>query len=270
MKYGFIGLGNMGSAILNGMLKSPDFSASDITGFDVDPVKLAKIAEETGITVCDNCNDTVEKSDVIILAVKPQQLTAVLSEISELPGLGGKLFISIAAGFPIERITYLLSEPEVAVIRAMPNLNATVGEAITALCQNSPATEEQMDIAKAVFSSVGEVVLLDEKYLGAFSAVAGASPAFSFMYMDALAMAAVQAGIPRALAEKIAIQAVKGSAANAAASGEHFDALRDRVCSPAGTTIEGVTVLEENGFKGTIMNAVRAVIDKDDILAGKS
>ena len=90
------------------------------------------------------------------------------------------------------------------------------------------------------------------------------------MYLDALAMAGVQAGIPRKLAEKIAIQAVKGSSVNAAASGDHFDVLRDRVCSPAGTTIEGVTVLEENGFKGTVMNAVRAVIEKDDIIAGKS
>lgn len=267
MKYGFIGLGNMGSAIVNGMLKSPFFSAEDITGYDVDPAKLKEIAENTGISVCDSCVETVDKSDVVILAVKPQQLTAVLEQIAGLNGLADKLFISIAAGFPISRIVSLLRLPTANVIRVMPNLNAAVGEAITALCQNVLSAENHMDIAKAIFSSVGETVELDEHLFGAFSAVAGASPAFSFMYMDALAMAGVQAGIPRKLAEKIAIQAVKGSSVNAAASGEHFDALRDRVCSPAGTTIEGVTVLEENGFKGSVMNAVRAVIEKDEKLS---
>ena len=267
MEYGFIGLGNMGSAILNGMLKSPSFSAEDITGYDVDPAKLKEIAENTSISVCDSCMDTVNKSDVVILAVKPQQLTSVLEEISGLNGLADKLFISIAAGFPISRITSILRLPTANVIRAMPNLNASVGEAITALCQSILSHEDHMEVAKEIFSSVGEVVLLDEHLFGAFSAVAGASPAFTFMYMDALAMAGVQAGIPRKLAEKIAVQAVKGSAVNAAVSDEHFDTLRDRVCSPAGTTIEGVTVLEDNSFKGTVMNAVRAVIDKDSSLS---
>ncbi len=267
MKYGFIGMGNMGSAILYGMLKTGNFSSDDIIGFDVDRNRAQSIAEETGISICSSCSETASESDVIILAVKPQQLPAVLKEISELQGLEKKLFLSIAAGFPITRIIYLLLEPSASVIRAMPNLNASVGEAITALCQDSPATKEQMEIARSVFSSVGEVVLLPEKHLGVFSAVAGASPAFTFMYMDALAMAGVQAGLPRSLAEKIAIQAVKGSSVNASLSEEHLDALRDRVCSPAGTTIEGVTVLEENGFKGSVMRAVRSVIEKDEKLS---
>ena len=267
MKYGFIGMGNMGSAILYGMLKTGNFSSDDIIGFDVDRNVAQSIAEETWIRICSSCSETASESDVIILAVKPQQLPAVLKEISELQGLEKKLFLSIAAGFPITRIIYLLLEPSASVIRAMPNLNASVGEAITALCQDSPATKEQMEIARSVFSSVGEVVLLPEKHLGVFSAVAGASPAFTFMYMDALAMAGVQAGLPRSLAEKIAIQAVKGSSVNASLSEEHLDALRDRVCSPAGTTIEGVTVLEENGFKGSVMRAVRSVIEKDEKLS---
>lgn len=266
MKYGFIGLGNMGSAILNGMLKSPSFSAEDIMGYDVDPAKLKEIAENTGISACDSCVETADKSDVVILAVKPQQLTSVLEKITILNSLPDKLFISIAAGFPISRITSILRLPTANVIRAMPNLNAAIGEAITALCQNILSPEDHMEIANEIFSSVGEVVLLDEHLFGAFSAVAGASPAFTFMYMDALAMAGVQAGIPRKLAEKIVIQAVKGSAVNAAASEEHFDVLRDRVCSPAGTTIEGVIVLEGNGFKGTVMDAVKAVTEKDNNL----
>ena len=114
---------------------------------------------------------------------------------------------------------------------------------------------------------MGETALLTEKLLGAFSAVAGASPAFTFMYADALAMAGVQAGIPRDLSLKIALQAIKGSCINASVSSEHPDLLRDRVCSPGGTTIEGVTVLEEDGFKGTVMDAIRAVIEKDELLS---
>lgn len=267
MRYGFIGLGNMGSAIQRGMVKSPVFSSGDITGFDVDAAKAQAVSAEAGTSVSGSCTEAVIDSDVIILAVKPQQLPSVLEEISSLDGLRDKLFISIAAGFPISRIQELLGDPSVPVIRVMPNLNASVGEAITAICQDSPASDEQLKTAEEIFSSVGEVVRLAEHLLGAFSAVAGASPAFTFMYMDALAMAGVQAGIPRSLAERIAIQAVKGSSVNAAASSEHFDTLRDRVCSPAGTTIEGVTVLEEDGFKGTVMDAVRAVIEKDRLMS---
>lgn len=269
MRYGFIGLGNMGGAILRGMIVCGRFRAEDITGFDADAQKLRSVAEETGINEGSGCRETAEKSDVILLAVKPQQLPGVLSEISGTEGLTDKLFISIAAGFPVERIVSMLGQPTVSVIRAMPNLNASVGEAITALCQDSPASEEQLETAKDVFESVGDVVLLPERQLGTFSAVAGASPAFTFMYADALAMAGVQAGLPRDLSVRIALQAVKGSAVNAIRSSEHLDSLRDRVCSPGGTTIEGVTVLEENGFKGTVMDAIRAVIDKDDKLSAR-
>lgn len=269
MRYGFIGLGNMGGAILRGMIACGRFPAESVTGFDADEQKIREFAEETGIREGKNCIGIAEDSDVIVLAVKPQQLPGVLAEIAGVNRLTEKLFISIAAGFPIERIVSLLGQPSVSVIRAMPNLNAAVREAITALCQDSPASEEQFETARAVFESVGDVVMLPERQLGVFSAVAGASPAFTFMYADALAMAGVQAGLPRDLSVRIALQAVKGSAVNAVGSSEHLDSLRDRVCSPGGTTIEGVTVLEENGFKGIVMDAIRAVIDKDDMLSGR-
>ena len=267
MNYGFIGLGNMGGAILRGMVSCGSFTEDRILGYDSDAAKLERFKSEAGITACSSAEIVVDESDYILLAVKPQQLPDVLKQVRFTDGIENKLFLSIAAGFPIEKIVDLLGEPEVSVIRAMPNLNAAVGEAITALCQDSPASAEELKIAERVFSSVGEVVILPEKLLGAFSAVAGASPAFTFMYADALAMAGVQAGIPRDLSVKIALQAIKGSCINASASGEHLDLLRDRVCSPGGTTIEGVTVLEEDGFKGTVMDAVRAVIEKDDLLA---
>jgi len=267
MRYGFIGLGNMGGAILRGMVSCGNFAEDSIFGFDSDKNKLESAAKDTGLIPCASAEDLVAESDVVILAVKPQQLAGVLTQIIDVKGLPEKLFVSIAAGYPIQRIRKLLLNSKVSVIRAMPNLNAAVGEAITAICQDSPATESQFGIAEKIFSSVGETVLLTEKLLGAFSAVAGASPAFTFMYADALAMAGVQAGIPRDLSLKIALQAIKGSCINASASSEHPDLLRDRVCSPGGTTIEGVTVLEEDGFKGTVMDAVRAVIEKDELLS---
>ena len=267
MKYGFIGLGNMGGAILRGMVSCGNFAEDTILGFDSDQNKLETTAKETGLISSSSTKELVKESDIVILAVKPQQLASVLSQIIDVQDLQEKLFISIAAGYPIQRIRKLLLNSKVPVIRVMPNLNASVGEAITAICQDSPASEEQFRIADKIFSSVGETVLLTEKLLGAFSAVAGASPAFTFMYADALAMAGVQAGIPRDLSLKIALQAIKGSCINASTSSEHPDLLRDRVCSPGGTTIEGVTVLEEDGFKGTVMDAVRAVIEKDELLS---
>ncbi|MBQ8995609.1 MAG: pyrroline-5-carboxylate reductase [Oscillospiraceae bacterium] len=267
MTYGFIGLGNMGGAILRGMLTSRRYPATSVFGYDTDPEKLASFSNGFGITACDSFNDVVEHADTILFAVKPQQLPDVLTSISRMERLDDKLFLSIAAGFPIQKILSLLGLPDASVVRAMPNLNAQVGEAITAVCSDSPASSDQITIAKEVFSSVGEVVLLPEKLLAAFSAVAGASPAFTFMYADALAMAGVQAGIPRDLSYKIALQSIKGSSINASLSKDHPDTLRDRVCSPGGTTIEGVTVLEENGFKGSVMDAIRAVIEKDEKLA---
>lgn len=267
MKYGFIGMGNMGGAILRGMVSCGRFSEDQIFGFDSDTRKLEALTEETGITACTSAQELTALSEVVILAVKPQQLPGVLKDIALMADKEDILFISIAAGFPISRIRDLLGDPDSSVIRTMPNLNASVGEAITAICQDSPAAEDQFKTTEGIFSSVGETVYLPEKLLGAFSAVAGASPAFTFMYADALAMAGVQAGIPRDLSIKIALQAIKGSCINASLSGEHPDLMRDRVCSPGGTTIEGVTVLEENGFKGTVMDAVRAVIEKDDLLS---
>jgi len=268
MTYGFIGLGNMGGAILRGMVAGGRFSPGSIAGYDVDSEKTKKIAQETGIAVCRTCRETAEKSDVVILAVKPQYLPGVLEELAAADGVEDKLFISIAAGFPKQRIFEMLGGGGVSVVRAMPNLNAAVGEAITAVCEDSMATAEQIETAREVFESVGETVMLPERLIAAFSAVAGASPAFTFMYADALAMAGVRAGIPRDIAQKAALQAVKGSAVNAMQSNEHPDTLRDRVCSPGGTTIEGVAVLEERGFKGAVMDAVKAVIEKDEKMAG--
>jgi pyrroline-5-carboxylate reductase len=258
MKYGFIGLGNMGTAIMQGMRKGR-YANETILGFDISEDRNKEVSEKLSVTVLP-LKELAKEADVIVLAVKPQYMNDVLQDINTI-SLKDKLFISIAAG--LETAYFESSLPEARVVRVMPNLNAANAEAISAVCGGSTATESDIVIAEEIFASVGETVRVSEKLVPAFSAVAGASPAFVFEFTDALAMAAVQAGIPRALAYKIAAQAVKGSAVTMQRSEEHPDALRDKVCSPGGTTIEGIAVLEKNSFKGIVMEAVEAVIEKD-------
>ena len=262
MKYGMIGLGNMGGAVLKGMLVSGSFAQDEICGFDrleekCDTYKAA------GVKISDSIEETASGSDVLILAVKPQQMPDVLNEVKKC-NMSGKLVISIAAGLTTEYFEKQL--PGSRVVRAMPNLNAVYREAVTALCAGESAGEEDLAAAEKIFGSVGTAVRIAESQFAVFSAVAGASPAFVFMFADALAMAGVRAGLPRDLAQKIAAAAVRGSGTTLQESGEHPSVLRDRVCSPGGTTIEGVRVLEEEGMVGDIMDAVAAVIEKDRTL----
>ena len=258
MKYGFIGLGNMGTAIMQGM-RNGSYANETIFGYDISEDRNEYVSKQLSITIVP-LKELVKEADVIVLAVKPQYMNDVLQEIKTI-SLKDKLFISIAAG--LETSYFEKNLPEARVVRVMPNLNAAYAEAISAVCDGSTATEEDIQVAEGIFESVGETVRIAEKLVPAFSAVAGASPAFVFEFSDALAMAAVQAGIPRALAFKIATQAVKGSAVTMQKSSEHPGSLRDKVCSPGGTTIEGIAVLEKNSFKGTVMSAVEAVIEKD-------
>ena len=262
MRYGFIGLGNMGGAIVKGILSGDSFSDDEVYGYDVDSVKAEQLYEEAGVSLCGSIQDLAGHSDVIILAVKPQYMQSVLDELKPLD-IDGCLIISIAAGLQTEYFEKELKDNGVRIVRAMPNLNASYHDAIVGICGGSDAVEADIETAERIFASVGTTVRIDEHHFPVFSAIAGASPAFTFMYADALAMAAVKAGIPRATAYQIAAAAIRGSGTTLMKSNEHPDALRDKVCSPGGTTIEGVTVLEQNSFKGMIIDAVDAVIEKD-------
>lgn len=258
MKYGFIGSGNMGGAIMKGMIAAnPKVT---IYAYDIDKNKVLALNKKIKYL---KLEDLVKQADVIVLAVKPQMMEDVLDDIKKLD-YKNKLFISIAAGLKCEYFEEELGKCH--VVRAMPNLNAIYREAISAVCKGKYATNKELDCAKGIFDSIGETIEIKEKQFAAFSAVAGASPAYTFMYADALALSAVRAGIPRNIAIKVAAQAIKGSAITILESGEHPDSLRDKVCSPGGTTIEGVKELEENGFKGIIMEAIDEVIEKDEEL----
>ena len=264
MTYGFIGLGNMASAILGGMAKSGNFPAGTVYGYTRSPEKTARLAQETGLMPCVSALETAQKADVIILAVKPQMMEGVLSAIA--PAVTEeKLVISIAAGKPTSYYEAALGH--VPVVRVMPNINARVLAATTAVCKGAYAGDGHLDIAMGLFETVGSVYALTEAQFPAFSAIGGASGAFIHLYIDALASAGVQAGLPRTLAQDIACQTVLGSAKLTQESGEHPVALMDQVCSPGGTTIEGVHTLKRLGFETAVQQAIRAIIEKDRRLA---
>lgn len=260
MIYGFIGLGNMASAILRGMASSGRFPQGSLWGYNRSPEKGLALQRELGLQLCESERAVTEKADVVVLAVKPQMLEGVLAKIG--PAIGGeKLVLTIAAGK--ETGWYEERLGEVPVVRVMPNINARVGLSVSALCGGRYARPEHLGIAREMFETVGAVYDVEERLFSAFSAIGGASGAFVHLYIDALASAGVQAGLPRPLSEDIACQVVEGSARLTAESPEHPIALLDQVCSPGGTTIEGVHALKRLGFEAAVQQAVRAVIEKD-------
>lgn len=260
MKYGFIGLGNMASAIIRGMYNNGFFIENTVLGHNRTSTKTDILAEETGLIPCSSNMEVVEKSDVVILAVKPQFMEEVLNEIS--PAVSSdKLFITVAAGKTLDWYApYLKNCP---VIRAMPNINAVVGMSATAVTPNAISTTEQVNIAVEMFSAIGEVYPISEKLFSAFSALCGSSVAFTFMYMDALASAGVKAGFPKKQALEFAMQSVAGCAVMLSASGKSPSELVDMICSPGGTTIEGVHKIRELGFENAVYKGIDAIIEKD-------
>lgn len=264
MTYGFIGLGNMASAILRGMANSGAFPAGTLGGYNRSPEKTRKLADEIGLVPLDSAAQTAEWADVIVLAVKPQMMGEVLPQIA--PAVTAeKLVVSIAAGKPTG--FYEAALGKVPVVRVMPNINAKVLAATTAVCKGAYATDAHLDTVKRLFETVGSVFVLPEAQFPAFSAIGGASGAFVHLYIDALASAGVKAGLPRAMAQEIACQTVLGSAKLTQESTEHPITLMDQVCSPGGTTIEGVHVLKRLGFEAAVHEAIDAIIQKDRKLA---
>ena len=255
-KYGFLGLGNMASAIIAGMKKSGKYDSKDIFGFDT----LSGKAEECGVTACDSIESLCKTVDILVLAVKPQILPKVLPAVKE--NAEGTLIVSIAAGKTISYLADALCE-NAPIIRVMPNINARVGAATVAFCANQFVKCEQKKLVEEMLLTTGITFELAENMFSVFTALAGSSPAFTYIYIDALARAAVEAGMPKAQALEIAASSVFGSAKLVMETKEHPYVLADSVCSPGGTTIEGVLALQENAFESTVHKAVLAVVDKD-------
>lgn len=255
----FIGCGNMGGALAKAAAKSPRTDRLLLSNRTTE--KAARLAEELGAEVCSNA-DAAREADVLFLAVKPQGLEAMVAGIrGELSARKRVLIVSMAAGWTLEELTALLGAQP--VVRIMPNIPVAVGGGVTMLCASDAVTEQEKALVKELLAASGMVSELSEPLMEAASGVTGCGPAFAAMFVDALADGAVACGLPRKEAIAYAAQMMKGTAELLLQSGEHPDALRDRVCSPGGSTIQGVRKLEEGAFRAAVMNAVIATWEKE-------
>lgn len=266
-KIGFIGIGKMGEALIKGILHSRLVPPSNIYASDLDYVKLQLMEKDYGIIACeDNC-DTVEKSDIIIIAVKPNIVPVVLEEIKE--SLKNRLIISIAAGVSID--TYENALPAgTKVVRVMPNIAATVKEAVSSICLGTAVSREDTDVAVDVFNAIGRTIILPEHLMDAVTGLSGSGPAYIFMIIEALADGGVHEGLDRKTSRLLAAQTVLGAAKMVLDDGTHTADLKDMVTSPGGTTIRGIRVMEQYGVRVAMMNAVIAASERSRELGKKS
>lgn len=260
MKTGFIGLGNMAKAMIGGMLKEHIAASEDIIGSAKTKETLQRMQKEYGIQVREDNRRTAREADVIILAVKPLFLQEVIREIREEINKD-KLVISIAAGKTLSWIEGEFGK-EIKLVRCMPNTPALVGEGCTGICFNSLVTAKEEAFCLKLMASFGRADIVPERLMDAVGGVSGSSPAFVFLLIEALADGAVLAGMPRRQAYEFAAQSVLGSARMVLETGLHPGELKDMVCSPGGTTIEGIRVLEEKGMRAAVMDAVTACVEK--------
>ncbi|SEG01214.1 pyrroline-5-carboxylate reductase [Eubacterium ruminantium] len=259
MKLGFIGAGNMASAIIGGIIKKGIYTPREIICST--PVEAErKMAEESfGVNTTADNKTVVKEARIIFIAVKPQVIPIVAEEIKGCD-LENKLIISIVAGKSIEWYENAFGR-QLKLVRAMPNTPALVGEGMSAASPSSLVTEEELDQAVAILSAFGRTEVVPEKLMEAVVSVSGSSPAYIFILIEAMADGAVRLGMPRAQAYEFAAQAVYGSAKMVLETGKHPAELKDMVCSPGGTTIEAVRVLEECGFRSSIIEAMEACAD---------
>ncbi|MCK6549697.1 pyrroline-5-carboxylate reductase [Myxococcota bacterium] len=264
-KIAIIGCGNMGLALMKGMIDSKAVPPENIIVKNKRIEKSEALAKEYGVRVAKTAVEAVESADVILLAVKPQIFSKVLHEIKH--HVDKALLISVAAGISTGRIEAELGGTP-RVIRTMPNTPALVKEGATAISAGENATDDDVNLAKTVFSKISRVVVVDEVHLDAVTGLSGSGPAYVFLIIEAFADAGVKVGLSREIAMELAVQTLKGSAAMLQQTKEHPGKLKDQVTSPGGTAIAGLHTLEEGGLRTTIMNAVEAATNRAKELGG--
>lgn len=265
MNIGIIGAGNMSSALAGGLIASEIIRPDELSISDKNPDSLLKWQTKGVFTTEDNA-EVLKHSDIVIFAVKPNILPLVLEEAKAFTL--NKIFISIAAGVTIETMEGTLGR-NVKIIRAMPNTPAKVNCGMTVIAPNRNITKEELELAENILSGVGEVVVLEEKYINAATALHGSSPAYVYMLIDAMADSGVRYGIPKDIALRLAAKAVEGSAKMVLETKEHPGVLKDAVCSPGGTTIAAVCELERKGFGPAVDSAIDACVKRADEMSNK-
>lgn len=266
MKLAFIGGGVMGEAMMRGILAKGLAMPQDIIVSDVDQERLSALSQCYGIRTSANSRQGVEGSEVIVIAVKPQNLAELMPEL-EGRFAPGQLLLSIIAGAAINTIAKGLGHD--SVVRAMPNTPAQIGEGITVWTASSEVSQSQKEMARSILGALGrEIYVPDEKYLDMATAVSGSGPAYIFLVMEALIDAAERIGLPREMAEELVLGTVLGAARLAQETGRHPMELREMATSPGGTTAEGIFKLEEGGLRALLAGAVAAAYEKAKELGG--
>ena len=261
---GILGTGNMGEALIHGLLHGHLCRPDQIFCSDVRPERLKAIREKHGVKTTSHNAEVVKQSEIIILSVKPQILKQVVDEIAKYLDLS-KLIISIAAGVSLDAIE-ACARKDLKLIRVMPNICVSVREGVSAIAGGKHASKEDLMMAKTIFDSVGKSLFVEEYLLDAVTGLSGSGPAYIFLIIDALADAGVKVGLSRDDALILASQTVLGAAKMLIETGEHPGKLKDMVTSPGGTAIAGLHTLEEGGLRTTLINAVEVATQRSKVL----
>ncbi len=263
-KIGFIGCGNMARAMITGLLNSNIAVPGSITASNSTVCKLEAIKQDYGIETTSDNKVAARFADILVLSVKPNKYKGVIEEIKN-DVKKDAIIVTIAAGIRIRTVEASFGK-ELKVVRAMPNIPAVVGEAMTALCCNGQVAEEELKIIHDIFSSFGLVEIIDEELLDVVTAVSASSPALVYMFIEALTDGAVLKGLSRDKAYRMVSQAVLGAAKMVLVTGKHPGQLKDSVCSAGGTAIEAVYSLEKKGFRGHVIEAIQRCTEKAEKL----
>ena len=258
--FGFLGAGRMATALAGGMVQADLVKGRQLVASDVVSKTLKAFAKATGGKALKTNGEVLRKADVVIIAVKPHQVTNLLRDLAS-EAKSHHLFISIAAGVTLEQLEKSLGD-KVRVIRVMPNAPALVGEGAAGFARGTRAKVADAKLTQHILEAVGVAVEVPERLINAVTGLSGSGPAYGFQMIEAMSDGAVAAGLPRELATPLAAQTLLGAAKMVLETGEHPGKLKDMVTSPGGTTIEGLHEMEAAGVRDGLMNAVRAATDK--------
>jgi pyrroline-5-carboxylate reductase len=265
---GFIGSGNMGEALIKGLLKSGMAASHQVLANDIRTFRLDYIKETYGVSVYADLAEMAVRCHILVLAVKPQDVPAALKTVASLAWPPERLLISIAAGVTLTALEGALPAGS-RVIRVMPNTPALILSGATAMARGTHALDRDMELAAEIFNAVGRVVIVQEKVMDTVTGLSGSGPAYVFLFIEALTDAGVRMGLARDVAGLLAVQTVIGAARMVVEMNERPAVLKEMVTSPGGTTMAGLHVLEKGGMRGLIMSAVEAATLRSQEL-GKS
>lgn len=266
LRIAVLGAGKMGGILLQAFLRSGLFGDNRIAATVAHDLRAEALSKQLGVAVTTDNRTAARGADIVLLAVKPTQVVDLVRDIA--PELASHaLLISIAASVKTSAIEAAAGESH-AVVRGMPNTPAMLGAGVTALCRGRFVNDDQLALAQRIFSTVGRVVVVDERHMDAVTGLSGSGPAFLYIIIEALAEAGVNVGLPRDIATQLAAQTTYGAAKMVLETGSHPALLKDEVTTPAGCTVDGILELEEGGLRVTLIKAVKRATERARQLAG--